>query len=149
MTNRIRTSRASEAGFTVTEMLIVLFILGLIAAAVTPGLIGRFDTAKVRSAQLQLDTVSGALDSFYLDTGIYPDIRDGLNALLIAPTATPGWAGPYLRSQRSLVDPWGRPLLYRMDSPQQVRVYTYGADGQEGGDGLNADIVVPEVLDQN
>jgi general secretion pathway protein G len=138
--------RGSKSGFTITEMLIVLVILGLIAAAVTPGLIGRFDRAKQRSAQLQLDTVSTALDSFYLDTGRYPSADTGLIALLSAPTDSSGWAGPYLKSQRSLIDPWGRPLRYDLTTDNQTIVMTYGADGREGGEDLNADLRVPEIL---
>jgi general secretion pathway protein G len=135
-----------KRGFTITELLIVLVILGLIAAAVTPGLIGRFDRAKQRSAQLQLDTVSTALDSYYLDTGRYPSTDIGLIALLSPPADSVGWAGPYLKSQRSLVDPWGAPLRYELTGDNKTVVLTYGADGREGGEGLNADLRVPELL---
>jgi general secretion pathway protein G len=142
MTNDVVLRKPNDAGYTLTELLVVIVVLALIAAAVTPQILGRFNTAKTRTAQLHAETLSAALDDFFIDVGRYPTPEEGIRALLNAPTSAPGWAGPYVRSAQSLNDPWGRAFLITPPAkPNQPPVITsLGADGAEGGEGANADI---------
>jgi general secretion pathway protein G len=135
-------SRKREAGYTLTEMLVVIVVLSLVAAAITPQILGRFNTAKLRTAQLHADTLAAALDDFYIDVGRYPSAEEGVNALAAAPAGAAGWAGPYVRSARSLVDPWGRSFVISRSADPNAppHVVSLGADGAEGGEGVDADI---------
>ena len=142
---QIMPAKTSEAGYTLTELLVVLVILGLIAAAITPRVIGRLDSSKVRAAKLQTDTLAASLDLFYIDTGRYPTSEEGLAALLAEPSEVAGWDGPYVRTSGNLIDPWGAAYLYtptEEDTP--ARVITYGSDGAVGGEGTAADLQFPE-----
>jgi general secretion pathway protein G len=132
----------SEAGYTLTELLVVIVVLALIAAAVTPQILGRFNTAKTRTAQLHADTLSAALDDFFIDVGRYPTAEEGVQALLTAPETASGWSGPYVRSERTLIDPWGRKFLVSPPAASNLppSVVSLGADGAEGGEGADADI---------
>ena len=135
-------ARSSEAGYTLTELLVVIVVLALIAAAVTPQILGRFNTAKTRTAQLHVDTLAAALDDFFIDVGRYPSAEEGIQALLEAPANARGWSGPYVRSARSLVDPWGRQFVISPPSANNLppNVVSLGADGAEGGEKADADI---------
>jgi general secretion pathway protein G len=134
--------RRSAAGYTLTELLVVIVVLSLVAAAITPQILSRFNTAKVRTAKLHADTLAAALDDFFVDVGRYPTTEEGVAALLAAPPSAPGWNGPYVRSARSLVDPWGRAFVIApAPAPAQPpMIKSLGADGAEGGEGINADI---------
>jgi len=126
-----------QRGFTLVELLLVLVILALIAGLVLPGIIGKAEGAKVRAASSQISRISMAVESFYLDTGTTPD---SLQELVDEPGDVTGWNGPYIKSS-ILKDPWGREYEFR--SPGQhgdFDIYSYGADGQQGGEGKNADI---------
>lgn len=128
------------AGFTLIELMIVLFILGLLAALVAPRLMGRVGKAKQKAAQAQIQMLSTALDLFHLDVGRYPSDEEGLKALVQRPENLPGWAGPYLEKGVPK-DPWGRNYLYKF--PGEHGTYdlsTHGADGAPGGEGENSDI---------
>lgn len=131
-----------EAGYTLTELLVVIVVLAMIAAAVTPQVMGRFNSAKTRTAQLHANTLSAALDDFFIDVGRYPTSEEGIAALLESPPNVDGWIGPYVRSERSLVDPWGRRyILVPPAAPNTPpAVASLGADGAEGGEGADADI---------
>jgi len=135
----------SDAGYTLTELLVVIVILSLVAAAITPQILGRFNTAKVRTAGLHANTLAAALDDFYIDVGRYPTSDEGVDALLIAPANAVGWGGPYVRSVRSLDDPWGRRFVVvaGVDLNMAPQVVSFGADGVEGGEGVNGDISFP------
>lgn len=129
--------RRVQRGFTLVELLLVLVILALIAGLVLPGIIGKAEGAKVRAAASQISRISMSVESFYLDTGSAPD---ALNELVSEPGNVTGWNGPYVKNS-ILKDPWGREYQYR--SPGQhgdFDIFSYGADGQMGGDGKNADI---------
>lgn len=129
--------RRVQRGFTLVELLLVLVILALIAGLVLPGIIGKAEGAKVRAAASQISRISMSVESFYLDTGSAPD---SLNELVSEPGNVTGWNGPYVKNS-ILKDPWGREYQYR--SPGQhgdFDIFSYGADGQMGGDGKNADI---------
>lgn len=127
--------RRRQAGFTLVELLVVLIILGLIAAFAAPQVIKFVGGAKSDSAKIQVERLSGVLDLYRLQVGRYPSDDEGLNALMEPPADAPNWDGPYLKKADSLVDPWGRPYLYRFPGEYgDYDLYTLGADGQEGGE---------------
>ena len=128
-----------QAGFTMIELLVVMVILGLLAALVAPNFFGQAAKARAKTARLQIANFSTALDAMALDTGRYPSAQEGLRALLDAPSGMDMWDGPYLKKLPK--DPWNHDYVYR--GPQGATDYEilcYGADGSPGGDGDNADI---------
>ena len=129
-----------QRGFTLMELLVVLVILGLLAALVGPTLYQRIKPAKESAARAQLENFATALDGFLIDVGRYPSTQDGLKALRAKPDGIETWNGPYLKKEVPS-DPWGQAYVYR--APGRTGGYeivSYGADGREGGDGENADI---------
>lgn len=133
-------SRKAIAGFTLTELLIVLVIIGLLAALVGPVLYQRINPAKQSVAQAQISGFMSALDSYFLDNGQYPATHQGLLVLRNKPDGVAKWKGPYLLKEVPL-DPWGNPYLYR--SPGRnggYEIVSLGADGKEGGEDENSDI---------
>ena len=136
-----RADRRAEAGFTLVEMLVVIAIIGMIMGLIGPRVLNYLSESRVKTAKIQIQSFSSALDLFYLDTGRYPTSSEGL-AALVRPTSTiAGWAGPYLKGGNVPSDPWNNPYVYR--SPGQHAPYdivSYGSDGQEGGTDLAADI---------
>lgn len=139
---RSKETRSKDAGYTLSELLIVLAVLGMVAAAVTPALLSRFNSGKIRSAELQANTLSMAMDEFLIDTGRYPTPAEGVEALWTAPIEVSGWSGPYVRSPRTLVDPWGNQFVIApsSDANRPPAVISLGSDGLEGGQGAAADI---------
>lgn len=132
-----------STGFTLIEILVVLVILGLLAGLVGPRLFGKVDSSKVKTAETQVKMLKTALQTFRLDVGRFPNTDEGLAALGKKPEGgdIPAWAGPYLDEALPL-DPWGHPYEYR-DQPaegQDFTLYSLGADGEAGGEGLAADI---------
>ena len=133
----------SEAGYSLMEILIVVAIIGLLLALVSPRLMSQFDRSKVVAAQAQVRELKATLDIFRLDVGRYPTEAEGLSVLV----APPGgelerdlWQGPYVNDLPS--DPWGNAYVYLPPSDDgRARVMSYGADGEEGGEGQDADIV--------
>ena len=135
-----------QAGYTLTEMLVVIGIIGLIAAALTPGIIGQFSRAKAKAAQLQLQTIVADVEAFSSDVQRYPTQQEGLQALLREPAGVEGWSGPYVRDRRMLNDPWGRPILYSVDAEaRSFSLKSLGADGKPGGSGVDRDLQAPEL----
>ncbi len=135
-------SRANEA-FSLIEILVVVVIIGILAAAVLSQVLGETDKAKVNRAQSDVQTIATNIQRFYLDMGRYPTSEEGLIALTTQPQddEQSKWHGPYLTKLSK--DPWGRDYVYISPGNENVDSYdllTYGADGQEGGDGYNADI---------
>lgn len=129
-----------NAGFTLIELMIVLFILGLLAALVVPRLMGRVGKAKQKSAQAQIHLLGTALDLFHLDVGRYPTDEEGLKALMENPGSLPGWGGPYL-DKAVPKDPWGRDYHYKCPGEHgPYDLFSLGADGAQGGEGENQDI---------
>ena len=129
-----------SAGFTLIELMIVLFILGLLAALVAPRLMGRVGKAKQKTAQAQIQMLATALDLYHLDVGRYPTEEEGLKALYLKPESLPGWSGPYL-DKAVPKDPWARDYVYKCPGEHgPYDLYSMGADGQPGGEGENADI---------
>jgi len=123
-----------SAGFTLIEIMVVVFILGLLATLVAPKIIGRTDDARRTKAAADIRAIEQALQLYKLDNGHYPrDLRE-----LISPAGGGAWAGEgYL--PREPVDPWGVPYAYSSDGNTYV-VVSFGADGVQGGEGKNADI---------
>lgn len=134
--------RQGRRGITLIEMLVVLTIIALFAALVAPKLLSKSDTARVTAARAQINAFMTALGAYKLDTGTYPTTEMGLQALRTRPQNVPQWQGPYL-PQEIPVDPWGRPYIYRYPGEQgdEPEIVCLGADGQPGGEGINADIV--------
>ncbi len=129
-------------GFTLLEMLVVLVIIGLVAGLVGPQLLGRVDTSKVTAADTQIKMLKSALDTMRLDIGRYPTKEEGLDLLAVAPKderLVRRWHGPYLADIVPL-DPWSNPYQYAPEGSTTVILYSFGADGKAGGEGVNADI---------
>jgi general secretion pathway protein G len=129
--------RGTQGGFTLVELLLVLVILALIAGLVLPGIIGKAESAKVKAASTQITRLGMSVETFYLDTGVTPD---SLQDLVEEPGDVAGWNGPYVRNSL-LKDPWGRDYVYRYPGEHgDFDIFSFGADGQQGGEGKNADI---------
>jgi general secretion pathway protein G len=127
-------------GFTLMELLLVLVIIGLLAALVGPTLYQRIKPAKESAARAQIENFSTALDSFYIDVGRYPSSQEGLKALRAKPEGIERWNGPYLKKEVP-ADPWGNAFIYRTPGRNGgYEITSYGADGREGGEAENADI---------
>jgi len=132
--------RVSVEGFTLVELLIVLLIVGLLAALVGPSLYQKVNPAKQSAARAQIKNFGTALDGYFIDVGRYPTEREGLEALFVRPDGLTGWIGPYVKKQIPL-DPWNRPYAYHVPgSHGPYEIISYGADGIEGGEEENRDI---------
>lgn len=128
-------------GFTLIEIVVVVIIIGLLAGIVTPRLMGHVGTSRSKAARLQLDDLVAALELYRLEVGAYPSSDQGLEALTEKPSDVAAWHGPYIRRTTLRIDPWGRPYHYRVPGNYGAfDLYSFGADGLQGGDGENADI---------
>ena len=130
-------------GFTLVELMVVVVIMGVLAALVVPRLMGRTDDARVLAAKQDIDTFTQALKLYRLDNQRYPSTEQGLPALITKPTIAPippNWkTGGYI--DRLKLDPWGLAYQYQMPGTRgEVDVFSYGADGIPGGVDINADI---------
>jgi general secretion pathway protein G len=133
--------RRGEAGFTLVELLVMLTILVLLAALVGPRVIGYIGTSKVKTAKIQIESLTAALQLYRIDNGQYPSSSQGLRALVERPASAPGWNGPYLSKRELPRDPWGREYIYRAPGQRgDFDIVSLGADNQAGGTGENADI---------
>ena len=133
---------AEQAGFTLLEVLVVLVILGLLAAVVAgPQIFKYLGTAKSEAAKVQVSQISQALDLYRLEVGRYPTQEESLVALVDAPPGLSKWNGPYLKKKDAIVDPWGRQFLYKVPGEHgDYDLYTLGADNTQGGNGEEQDI---------
>ncbi|UTW05609.1 type II secretion system major pseudopilin GspG (plasmid) [Amphritea atlantica] len=132
---------ARTAGFTLLELLVVLVILGLLASLVGPQVLKQLGSSKTKSAALQIEEYSAALDLFRLEVGRYPNSNEGLEALISKPSDAQNWNGPYLTKKVIREDPWGSPYIYRFPGEHgDFDLYSLGADNKEGGDGENQDV---------
>lgn len=136
----MRLSR-DEKGLTLIELMVVIVILGLLAALVAPKMFGRIGESKQKAAKAQIELFGTALDSFRLDVGKYPATSEGLQALRVKPSGLENWNGPYLPKEIPL-DPWGHAYNYRSPGEHgDYDLYSFGADNAAGGEGENQDIV--------
>ncbi len=137
----MRKLRRGESGFTLLELLVVLAIMGMLAAIIAPQVIKYLGTSKTQTAKVQIQNVMAALELYRLDVGRYPTGPEGLQSLVTAPPTAPNWNGPYLKKDSALKDPWGFPYVYQIPGQHgEVDVFTLGRDQQPGGTGEDQDI---------
>ncbi|HJV67264.1 MAG TPA: type II secretion system major pseudopilin GspG [Geomonas sp.] len=132
-------------GFTLIELMVVIVILGILAAVVAPKIIGRSDDAKITDAKVQIRNLETGLKMYKLDNGAYPSTEQGLQALVTKPTTGKVPAKyreeGYLESKSIPKDPWGNDFVYLSPGEHgDYDLYSFGADGTRGGEGKNADI---------
>lgn len=134
-----------QKGFTLIEIMVVVVIIGILIGLVAPNIVGNVDEARVTAAKADISTLVDALERYYMDNSMYPTTDQGLEALVEKPTTSPepkNWRDTgYIKRKKMLQDPWGNE--YRYISPGATGpydLYTLGADGQEGGEGVNTDI---------
>lgn len=131
----------TAAGFTLIEIMVVVVILGILAALIAPNVISRIDTAQSTKVKQDIRAIESALKLYRLDRFRYPTTEEGLAALVTPPAdTTQAWpSGGYL--DRLPTDPWNRPYLYLQPGNHgEFDVYTLGRDGAEGGEGVDADV---------
>ncbi|MFC3110112.1 type II secretion system major pseudopilin GspG [Undibacterium arcticum] len=127
-------------GFTLLELLVVIVIIGLLAAYVGPKYFAQLGKSEVTVAKAQIEAFGKALDTYRLDVGRYPSTEEGLSGLLVKPAAAQKWNGPYLKKDIPQ-DPWGNPYIYKSPgSKSDFDLLSYGKDGQPGGTAENTDI---------
>ncbi len=130
-----KAARRPAHGMTLIEIMVVITIIGLIAAAVAVNVVGQLGSAKIKQARTDLSTIENCLDLYKVDKNRYPTTDEGLGELVKSGKCKPG-----------LKDPWGNPYVYLSPGqahPESFDVKSYGADGQQGGEGDSADIVNP------
>ncbi len=134
-------NRTSRSGFTLIEVMVVLVILGVLAALIVPNVLERADDARVTAARTDINNLMQALKLYKLDNQRFPTAEQGLDSLVRKPTASPvppNWK-PYL--DKLPADPWGHPYQFLNPGVKgEIDVFSLGADGQPGGEGKNADI---------
>ena len=142
MNKRLQNTPAARArGMTLIEILVVLTLIGVVLGIVGSNYLGKSEQAKAKAAKIEIEQIGQALDLYKLEIGSYPTTQEGLQALVAAPAGVNNWAGPYWKKNTVPKDPWGHEYTYA--SPGTHGAYdimSYGADGKEGGDGVNKDI---------
>lgn len=138
-TFRASTSSPSR-GFTLLELLVVVAIIGLLAAYVGPKYFGQLGKSEQALTKAQIESFHRALAAYRLDVGSFPSTEEGLNALMVKPASAAKWNGPYL-SKAVPQDPWGKAYIYRLPGTKgDYDLLSYGKDGQPGGTGDAADV---------
>jgi general secretion pathway protein G len=134
--------KKSQVGFSLIELMIVLVILGLIAGVVGPQAMKYLGKGKTKSAKIQIENISSALDMYRLEVGSYPSTSQGLKALAEAPSEARGWSGPYLKKGNVPKDPWKNAYQYKRvnNNGHPYELYSMGADGVKGGTDDDADL---------
>ena len=134
--------RNTARGMTLIEILVVLVLIGIVLGIVGGNFIGKGEKAKADAAKIEIGQIGQTLDLYKLELGRYPTTQEGLQALISAPSGVANWNGPYWKKSSVPKDPWGND--YKFVSPAQSAPYeiiSLGADGKEGGEGPNKDIV--------
>ncbi|MDH7598291.1 MAG: type II secretion system major pseudopilin GspG [Sedimentisphaerales bacterium] len=137
------------AGFTMIELMAVLIILGLLFAVVARSYVGHTDRARVITTMANLKQLHQAVQQFKMDTGRYPTEEEGLRALIEQPPDVQGWQpGGYLETSKLPADGWGREFIYQLypESGKPFVIKSLGADGQEGGEGYDADLLSTDAV---
>jgi general secretion pathway protein G len=136
-----RRSRPADEGFTLIELLVVMVILGLLGGLVGPQVLSYLGSSRTKTAHLQIEQLTSALDLYRLDLGGYPTTDQGLQALVAAPPGVSGWHGPYLGKGAVPPDPWGNAYHYRLPGQHgEFDLYSLGADNKDGGEGEAQDV---------
>ena len=134
--------RRNSNGFTLVEIMVVVVIIGILAATLIPQFLGQTKAAKINAAKADVTTLQTAVEMFNVNMDRYPTMEEGFNVLMEAPTDAEGkWRGPYLKKLN--VDPWNHPYQYKVPGahhPTSFDIWSMGADGADGGEGDNADI---------
>lgn len=139
--NETSKPQKGDEGFTLVELLVVLAIIGLIAAIAAPQVLKYLGSARVDSAKAQMRNLESAVELFYIDLGRYPTTQEGLQILVERPANLSGWNGPYMKQAAALADPWGTTYQYKApDGDAAYAIWSLGRDGKIGGDGLDADV---------
>lgn len=130
----------ASRGFTLLELLVVMVIIGLLAGYVGPKYFSQIGKSEVKATRAQIDALEKALDQYRLDVGRYPSSEQGLSALMSPPANAAKWQGPYLKKAIP-PDPWGHAYIYKFPGEHgDLDLYSYGRDGQAGGQGEDADV---------
>lgn len=127
--------RQLQGGFTLVEVLVVLGIIGLIMSLMGPRVLGYLTDSKVKTARIQAESLSSAVELFYIDVGRYPLDAEGLQALVVRPASVAAWNGPYIKGNSVPLDPWGKPYKYASLNRGRSYVINFaGPDGQPGNE---------------
>ena len=138
--SRLR-ARRGEGGFTLLELLVVLAIMGMLAAIIAPRVIRYLSSSRTQTAKVQIHNIMASLELFRVDVGRFPTQQEGLQALVTAPPTATNWNGPYLQNASGLKDPWDTPYLYQIPGQHgEVDVYSLGEDKAPGGTGEAQDV---------
>ncbi len=137
---------SKQKGFTLIEIMVVVVIIGVLSALIVPNIIGRSDEARTTAARADIQSIGNQLELYRLDNGVYPSSDQGLEALVSQPSGFPEpkkW-NPDGYLKKIPEDPWGEKYLY-FSEDRSMEVYSFGADKQEGGEGVDADIRLSEL----
>lgn len=147
MKSTFRVAHASkQSGFTLIEIMVVVVIMGILAGLVGVAVFGNVDKAKVESVKSDLRVMAQALDLYRLDNNRYPGTDQGLDALINRPDNAKTWPEEgYLKKKEVPLDPWNNPYNYISESNRSYDLYSFGADGIEGGEGFDADIYASDL----
>jgi general secretion pathway protein G len=132
----------TQTGFTLLELLVVLGIIAMLAGIVGPQVMKHMGESKTKAAKVQIEDLAATLDMYKLDLGVYPTSEEGLRALIESPDDAKRWNGPYLRKSKIPLDPWQQEYHYVSPGEHgKFDLFTFGADGKEGGESEDQDVV--------